>query len=107
MTNQEAFDQIVAHLRTQGSKSTRIIKCWEREQVEFALRGDDGKKDPAGLLIDDADYNDKEMEGWTFSSIIAHKDTPQSLKDKFLEHPDQCFLINALCYVHDYSKIEE
>lgn len=98
MTAQEIFDLIVNHLRQQNSKSTRIVKYWNREQVDCVIRGDDDKKDAVGILIEDTEYSET-MEGWTFGSLLQYKDTPKSLKDKYLAH---AFLIDALNFVHDF-----
>jgi len=103
MTAQEIYDLTLTHLRAQNSRSVRTVTYWKREQVESAYRGDDGKKCPAGNLIEDTEYDPKAMEGYTFGSILALKETPQTLKDNFGSHVE---LIDALCFVHDWSPPE-
>lgn len=103
MTAQEIYDLTLMHLRAQNSRSVRTVTYWKREEIESAYHGDDGKKCPAGNLIEDAEYDAKTMEGYFFSSIIAAKETPQSLKDKFGSHVE---LIDALNFIHDWSPPE-
>lgn len=104
MTSQQVFNLILLHLRTQQAKSVRTIQVWKRQEIECALRGDEGRKCPAGLFIRDDEYDAKQMEGWTFSSILADKKCPKGLKDRHTEHID---LIEACCFLHDFSRLED
>lgn len=103
MIAQEIYDLTLTHLRAQNSRSVRVVTYWKREEVESAYRGNDGKKCPAGNLIEDSEYDAKTMEGYTFGSLLALKETPQSLKDKFGSHVE---LIDALNFIHDWSPPE-
>lgn len=100
LSSQEVFDHVIIHLRTQATKSTRSVKYWQRDEIECALRGDDGKKDPGGLFIEDREYDAKVMEGWTFSSLLNYKECPISLKERMQEHGG---LLDTLNYVHDFT----
>lgn len=103
MTAQEIYDITLTHLRAQNSRSVRTVTYWKSEEIESAYRGNDGKKCPAGNLIEDSEYDAKSMEGYVFSSIIAAKETAQTLKDKFSAHTE---LIDALNFIHDWSPPE-
>jgi len=61
MTNQEAFNRIMTHLRRQGGKST----CPERKICRY--RGADGRRCAVGVLITDEFYAPW-MEGRSIAS---------------------------------------
>lgn len=96
---QEVFDTIVSHLRAQKDRSTRVVKYWKRDEIECAYRGDEGKKCPGGLLIEDKEYA-AWMESVAFTSILSDKEAPKSLKERHSENGE---LIETLIFMHDFS----
>ena len=103
MTSQEVFDLIVEHLRAQKSRSIRTVRYWTRDEIEPALHGDEGKRCPAGLFIQEEEYDAKLMEGYSFGSFLAMKEAPQRMKDEFSEH---AALIDACVFLHDFTEPE-
>ena len=85
-TAQEVFDQVAAHLLTQGQKS-------EGRDENCLYRGPDGLKCAAGCLIADDEY-DNEMEGRAWSVTVGFP-------------PAHSELIRALQFIHDGWPCEE
>lgn len=100
---QEVFDTLVNHLRNQKARSIRTVKYIKRDEIESALRGDNGLKCPAGALITDEEYK-VDMEGVCFGSLLNLKTTPQSLKDRLLEHTS---LVDCMNWIHDWFAVEK
>lgn len=90
ITQQETFDTVVRHLRTQGCKSIADGACM--------YRGPDGLKCAVGCLIPDDDYR-PEMES---QAACALGSVGRLLHD--LGH--DLSLINALQLVHDSWNVE-
>jgi hypothetical protein len=62
MTNQEMFDRVLAHARTQRMRSYTIIDKGDRMETLCLYRGPGGAKCFMGALIPDALY-ERDMEG--------------------------------------------
>ena len=103
MKAQAVFDSVVKHLRQQKARSIRTVKYIKRDEIESALRGDNGLKCPAGYLMTDEEYQSN-MEGICFGSLLNLKDTPQSLKDRLQEHVS---LIDSFNWIHDWFAVDK
>src|SRR5690242_9312300 len=71
MTNQQAFTNVVKHLRRQGTPA--FIDDPEAEKgIRCVYRADDGKKCAIGCLIPDDEYRDvfDDGDGYTLTNVI-------------------------------------
>ena len=75
MTNQEAFDKMVAHLRKQGQKAQENGTCRYRTK--------EGLMCAVGCLISDAEYK-RGMEGMGVEHMMAAYEVLQDLDPPFL-----------------------
>lgn len=77
MTNQEAFDKVVQHLKTQKEQSFGpFTNQYGNTQHSCLYRGPDGLKCAVGALIPDEEYK-PEFEGLAVLSLMRRK--PASL----------------------------
>ncbi len=90
-TDQELFDLMVAHLRTQGT--TAILDCTS------AYHGEDGRRCPVGAVIPD-DLYDAKMEGIDVTQLskLQRSWIPAELNMFFRWHHN---LLKAMQLVHD------
>lgn len=89
-TNQEIFDTVVKHLRSQGCKSI------DPETGNCLYRGPNGKKCAAGCLIPDDKYEES-MEGRHVYNLKVFKDMRIQMT----------MLVAALQIIHDHNDIQE
>lgn len=102
MTAQELFDQVVAHLRKQNSKSLLTdeqCKALFQQQGSCAYRSLDGKKCAVGAAIMDEEYSPM-MEGKCSHYVI---ETISSLTNRLGEHRS---LLRYLQKIHDDQPVE-
>lgn len=92
LTAQQVFDQIVAHLRTQGCKAIVGAACM--------YRGNNGTKCAAGCLIADEEYQYK-MEGHPLIDILS---MAPGFKAKYDQHYK---LILEMQVTHDNYPIND
>lgn len=90
MTDQEAFDKMVTHLRTQGKRAARGNGI-------CMLRTPDGAMCPVGCLIPESKYT-KEMELETLT--VLHEEV-SPLGDLDFD------LLYEMCYLHDKYGVDE
>lgn len=102
MIAQELFDQVVAHLRKQNSKSLLTdeqCKALFLQPDSCAYRSLDGKKCAVGALITDEEYSPM-MEG---ANVYYMIETTLSMRNRLREHR---FLLRHLQKVHDVLPVE-
>ena len=92
-TEQQVFDQVVAHLRKQGAKAKGSTGGFSTSCV---YRNDAGLKCAAGCLIGDDEYN-KCMENKTWVGLVGKGFAPEK----------HCTLVTDLQRVHDRDPVEK
>jgi len=92
MTDQEAFDKMVAHLRAQGERATV-----HEDGGLCALHGAGGKMCAVGCLIPDSEYEAKQ-ESYTLDDL--HVEVPQLRVLSFR-------LLDEMRDVHDFTDPDE
>lgn len=90
MTNQEAFDVMVRHLRKQGRKSEHPT------EDRCLYRGPDGLMCAVGALIPDDQYRPE----WDEKGVLANE-----LPCKALRRVDKD-LLRKMQYIHDFTAVE-
>lgn len=91
MTNQEAFDTMVRHLRKQGRKS-------ENDQKDYCLyRGPEGLKCAVGVLIPDSEYQKKWDEAGIRVNELGHCQSLNGLDLTMLE---------KMQFAHDCASVD-
>lgn len=89
MTNQEAFDKMVAHLRKQGAKSMQDTLCM--------YRGENGMMCAVGCLIPDSEYSD-DLEGIAISDMAEKPDCLEGFNPDMIDDMQTC---------HDQHDVEK
>lgn len=103
LTAQEVFDQVVAHLRVQNSRSNGPVKLDDKEYILHRYHGVDGKKCPVGIFIPDAEYLPS-MEGNSLENLANVPNMPTAFLMLLKEHFS---LFKRFQSIHDHYEPEE
>lgn len=83
-SEQEIFDKMVLHLRTQNCKSMHDIHAKFLNMVEkCAYRGKNDTKCAVGCILDDRDYNVR-MEGKSWQGLVEPSKGSKSIKTEII-----------------------
>lgn len=99
MNNQQAFNQMVEHLRKQKKRS------YEESISTCLYRGPNGLKCAIGALIPDELYRE-EMEGMAVTRLLINEQNKYPKLYELFEQVDSQFL-SEMQDIHDFNPIEQ
>lgn len=100
MTNQEIFDKVVNHLRTQNKQAIKVIDGVDQCQYRAVDENGCVTMCAAGCLIPDEDYKPS-FEGGTvmIGAVVGNYFSNKGYTN------DQIYLVRDLQKVHDYAHL--